>query len=382
VCVLTTGRQDYGILRSTLLLLHESPRFQLSLVAGGMHLRDEFGRTIERIREDGLPIARALDFVGDLPEPAGDAARALASISGALADLRPDMLVIVGDRSETLAAAHAAALHAVPVVHLHGGEETEGAVDNLFRHAITKLSHLHLVSSELHAQRVRQMGEAPERIVIVGAPGLDNRFRPDLPSLDALRARLGDSLAAPIVLVTVHPTTLSVEESPLAEVSAVAGAMEQVRATYVISQPNSDAGGPAIRDFWSTWAPERDRVLLVDALGDASYWSLLLHADAVLGNSSSGIIEAPAVGVPVVDVGDRQRGRERSPLVRNVPPSTPEIVNALSRALAISAERSRTARPETPERSAAARVFAALTRWEPQRPPRKSFASVPVVCDP
>jgi UDP-hydrolysing UDP-N-acetyl-D-glucosamine 2-epimerase len=382
VCVLTTGRQDYGILRSTLLLLRESPQFQLSLLAGGMHLRDEFGRTIDRIRGDGLAVARALDFVGDSPDPTDDAARALASVSAALAELRPDMLLIVGDRSETLAAAHAAALHAIPVVHLHGGEETEGAVDNLFRHAITKLSHLHLVSSELHAQRVRQMGEAPESIVIVGAPGLDNRLRSDLPSLDALRSRLANPLEAPIVLVTVHPTTLSTEQSPLAEVSAVAAAMEQVRATYVITQPNSDAGGGAIREYWSSWAPNRERVALVDALGEAAYWSLLLHANAVLGNSSSGIIEAPAVGVPVIDVGDRQRGRERSPLVRNVPSSTPEIVDALTRALSSPAERSAASIARVPATPAAARVLDALIGWEPPRPPRKSFASVPVVCDP
>lgn len=382
VVVLTTGRQDYGILRSTLLLLHESPQVELSLVAGGMHLRHEFGRTIDCIREDGLPIARTIDFVSDPPDAPADAARALAAMGTALRELRPDMLVIVGDRSETLAAAHAAALRAVPVVHLHGGEETEGAVDNLFRHAITKLSHLHLVSSELHAQRVRQMGEPTESIVVVGAPGLDNRFRSDLPSLDTLRTRLGNPLAEPIVVVTVHPTTLGVQESPVAEVSAVAAAMEQVRATYVVTQPNSDTGGRAIREFWRSWARGREGVVLIDALGEASYWSLLLHARAMLGNSSSGIIEAPAVGVPVIDVGDRQRGRERSALVRGVAASTPEIASALTHALARVAEPGHASTVEPSETSAAARVLAALLHWEPPRPPRKSFASSPVVCDP
>lgn len=375
LAVLTTGRQDYGILRSTLHALADSPDFDLRLWVGGMHLSERFGRPVTHIRADGLAIAAELPFLGDPPDAVSDTARAMAAVGEAIRLERPDALALVGDRSETVAAALGATLCATPLVHLHGGEESEGAIDNQLRHAITKLSHLHLVSHETHAARVRQMGEPPDHVHVVGAPGLDNAYRDDLPDRAALAAALGVPLEDPVVLVTMHPTTLAGDARD--EVSAVAAAMATVRATYVITEPNADEGGEAIRRVWRDWAADRPRVRLVDALGDANYWGMLRVADAVLGNSSSGLIEAPQLGVPVVNVGDRQRGRLRGRGVIDVPAVRDAIATALTRALdPETRKRVATEPPPYPDGLAAPRILAALRAWPVPRPPRKAFRSL------
>jgi UDP-hydrolysing UDP-N-acetyl-D-glucosamine 2-epimerase len=298
-----------------------------------------------------------------------DTAAALAQVGEALDADRPDALVVVGDRSETLAAGLAATIAKVPVVHLHGGEETEGAIDNACRHALTKLSHLHLVSHRVHAERVIRMGEDPSCVVVVGAPALDHAFREDLPGRDELGAELGLALEPPVVLVTVHPATLGAPARE--EVAAVAGAMAQVPATYVVTAPNADEGGTEIADHWREWSKGRSRVAVVDALGDRRYWAMLRLADAVLGNSSSGIIEAPALGVPVVNVGDRQRGRLRFGPVTDVPASEPSITGALRNALA--GGRGSPGDGGYPPPPVAPRIVDALRRWQIPRPPRKRF---------
>ncbi len=376
VAVLTTGRQDYGILRSTLVLMENDPRFDVRLWVGGMHLKPDFGRTVELVREDGRKISRELDFVADASDPCGDVSRAVVEVHAAIAAERPEMLVLVGDRSETLAAAVAATVDGVPIVHLHGGEETEGAIDNAFRHALTKLGHLHLVSHERHARRVLQMGEDPAYVVVVGAPGLDNRFRSDLPGKSEIESELGSPLAPPVVVVTMHPTTLGAE--PLAEVSAVAAALDAVPAMYVISQPNADGGGIVIRDFWINWARGRERVVVSRALGERLYWGLLRHTDVVLGNSSSGVIEAPALGIPVVSVGGRQKGRSRYGDVTDVPPVTAAVATALRDALARAALSSRDAARDRffADGPAAPRILEAIDRWRPSPPVRKKFHEI------
>jgi UDP-N-acetylglucosamine 2-epimerase (non-hydrolysing) len=377
LAVLTTGRQDYGILRSSLLLLQRDPRFELLVWAGGMHLSPPHGLTVRQIEADGLPIAARLPFVGEAGGPAGDCARAMEQVTRALSEQRPSALLLLGDRSETLAAGFAATLAAVPIAHLHGGEETEGAVDNAFRHALTKLSHLHLVSHERHAARVRQLGEPPEQVVVVGAAGLDNLYRTDLPDRAQLEAELGIALGQPLVLVTSHPTTLGGD--PAAEAAAVAAAMERVDATYVITQPNADAGGAAIREVWAGWARGRSRVLVVDALGERRFFGLLRIADAMLGNSSSGIIEAPAAGLPVVNVGDRQRGRLRTSHVIDTPPAPEAIAAALAHALAPETHAAcRAAEGPYPRGPAGPRIVDALARWQLPNPPRKRFHDLPV----
>jgi UDP-hydrolysing UDP-N-acetyl-D-glucosamine 2-epimerase len=370
LAVLTTGRQDYGILRSTILLLRRTPGFEVAVWAGGMHLQPRFGKPLEAFSGDEVPVARRLPFVAEPPAPAADAAAAVAQVAEALAQDRPDALVVVGDRTEVLAAGLAATIARVPLVHLHGGEESEGAIDNACRHALTKLSHLHLVSHRTHAERVIRMGEDPSCVVVVGAPAWDQAFREDLPTREALGAELGLALEPPVVLVTVHPATLG--GAARDEVAAVAGGMAAIPATYVVTAPNADEGGAEIAEYWQRWAAGRDRVTVVAALGDRRYWATLRLADAVLGNSSSGIIEAPALGVPVVNVGDRQRGRLRFGPVVDVPASAPAIAAALRDGIA-GGRREPDDTGGYPAPPVAPRIVEALHRWRIPRPPRKRF---------
>jgi UDP-hydrolysing UDP-N-acetyl-D-glucosamine 2-epimerase len=372
VAVLTTGRQDYGPLRSTLLALRDDPRFELLLWAGGMHLPARFGRTVDRIRDDGLEVNAELELIGSASDPPGETARAVTTVAATIESQKPELLLLLGDRSETMSAGVAATLCRVPIAHLHGGEETEGAIDNAFRHALTKLSHLHLVSHESHARRVRQMGEDPDAVVVVGAPGLDNLYRTDLPTAASLAARLGIRLEAPIVVVTLHPATLGA--NPITEVAALSEAMDEVPATYVVTQPNADTGGDQIREFWKTWARGRSRVVVVDALGETVYWGLLRIASAVLGNSSSGIIEAPAAGLPVVNIGDRQAGRLRTAHVHDVAPNPKAIEQALRACLAPGAtELFRSMPSHYIPGAAAPRIVEALHDFRIPNPPRKRF---------
>jgi UDP-hydrolysing UDP-N-acetyl-D-glucosamine 2-epimerase len=373
LAVLTTGRQDYGILRSTIGLLQDDERFASEVWAGGMHLSPRFGRTIDHVRADTRLPVRELAFLHEPPDPIEDAARAVAVVGGALEQARPDLLLVVGDRSESLAAGVAATLAGVPIAHLHGGEETEGAIDNACRHALTKLSHLHLVSHPRHAERVVQMGEDPASVRGVGAPGVDNLYREDLPGRSELESFLGLSLEDPIALVTVHPATLG--EDPESTVAAVAAAMDRVEATYVVTCPNADRGGERIRHYWSRWVPGRPRVRLVDSLGELRYWALLRAAAVVLGNSSSGIIEAPAAGVPAVNVGDRQQGRLRVGAVRDVPACPDEIEAALRDAISGAMEGAAGEAPY-PAGPAAPRILRALAEWPIPVPPRKRFHAI------
>lgn len=377
LAVLTTGRQDWGILRSTVLALQGDPAFDVRLLAGGMHLSARFGRTIDVLRDEGFTVEATLPFIGDGATPqtvADQCGEALRLTEGVLSTLCPDAILLVGDRYETLAAAMAAALARVPIVHLHGGEETEGAVDNAFRHAITKLSHLHLVSHPAHAARVIALGESPASVFVVGAPGLDNAHRSDLPDLATVERELGMALPHPLVLVTLHPTTLG--EDPAREVAAVTAAMNAVAATYLITLPNSDPGNEVTRAALQAAASQPGR-LAVDALGDRRYWALLREADAMLGNSSSALIEAPVLALPAVNVGIRQRGRLRGHNVIDVPVDAAAIANGLRTALDPAFRRGIGDSGPFGDGHAAARIRRVLKAWTPPRPPIKAAVPLP-----
>jgi UDP-hydrolysing UDP-N-acetyl-D-glucosamine 2-epimerase len=371
LAVLSTGRQDWGILRSTCLALRDDDAFDLRLMVGGMHCSPRFGRTVDGIRADGLAPSETLAWIpDDRPSSAAEqAATALGAIAGALERQAPEALLLVGDRFETAAAALAATLAALPIVHVHGGEESEGAFDNNFRHAITKLSHLHLVSHDVHRERVIAMGEDPASVHVVGAPGLDNAHRKDLPERAELEDTLGMALRPPVVVVTLHPATLGGD--PAREARAISEAMDAVEATYVITMPNTDPGHEAIREAF-TAAARRPRRVAVDALGERRYWGLLRVADAVLGNSSSALIEAPVLAVPAVNVGDRERGRLRGANVIDVAAAGAEVAAGLRRVLdpRFRVGLQGTTSPFGDGRSAG-RIREVLAAWRPPRPPVK-----------
>ena len=377
IAVLTTGRQDWGILHSTCVAIREHPDLRLRLLVGGMHLSARHGRTVEWIETDGFRPDARLAWLGEDADPPADAqaAAALAAIGEDLRTASPDAMVLAGDRFETAAAAVAATVARTPIVHLHGGEQTLGSFDDALRHAITKMSHLHLVSHPEHQARVIAMGEDPGSVHVVGAPGLDAAARTDLPTRADLAQSLGIAMEPPLVIVTVHPATLDAD--PAAAAHAVVRAIDAVPATYVITLPNADPGAEDVRSALLGAAEVRGRVA-VDALGERSYWGLLRVADAMLGNSSSGIVEAPAVDLPAVDVGDRQAGRRHQGNVLHAPVDASGIAAALRRALDPATRASvADGHPVLADGRAGARVADIIAAWQPARPPRKPPIAIP-----
>ena len=376
--VLSSGRQDWGILRSLCGALRDAPGFELQLILGGMHGSPEFGRTRDLVvDEEGFLPALELEWIDveNVEKPGDQAGRALQQVHQALEHLRPDFLVLVGDRFETAAAALAANLAGVPLVHLHEGEETLGAIDNALRHAITKLSHLHLTSHPDHRARVIAMGESPESVHVVGAPGLDNLNRSDLPSREDLETRLGLELEAPVVIVTLHPATLGGDSAT--EARAMLDAMDSIPGTYVITLPNVDPGAEGSRRLLKE-AGEAENRVAVEALGEQGFWALMREADAMLGNSSSALIEAPALQLPAVNIGLRQEGRLRGENVIDVSSEPADIREGLERALSPEFKHSlETSTSPFGFGDSSERILAILSEWDPPHPPIKPPIDLP-----
>lgn len=373
IAVLTTGRQDWAALRSICKVLASDKGFRLQLLVGGMHCARQFGSSQTFIEEDSFTPAALLPWIPETGElPAHDqAGSALRMVGDALLRLKPHALLLVGDRYEVAAAAIASTLACVPLVHLHGGEETEGSFDNLFRNAITKLSHLHLVSHPEHARRVLAMGEDASTVHVVGAPSLDNLHRDDLATKDELERYLKVRLEAPIVIVTVHPATHGEDAGEL--VSSICNAMDKVDVTYVITLPNTDPRheviSTALRD-----AAKKSKRVAVEVLGERRYWGLMKITDAMLGNSSSALIEAPMLGLPAVNVGSRQQGRVRGGNIIDTPVETEAIIRALRMALTAAFRRKATRSPSPfGDGKSGEKIVELLRGWQPPCPPRKTL---------
>lgn len=312
IAVFTGTRAEYGLLYWLLKDIQKNDELTLQLVVSGMHLSPEFGLTYQQIEEDGFNIDAKVEILLSSDTSVGVAKSMGLGVLGfadALQRLQPEALVVLGDRFEALAAAQTAMIMRIPVVHLHGGEITEGAYDDAIRHAITKLSHLHCTAAEPYRQRVIQMGEAPERVHNVGAIGLDHLRRTKLLDIAELGQALGFPLQKPYFLVTYHPVTLA-DEPAEASFQALLDALDDFPDYQVIlTYPNADDGGRKIIPLLNAYAAGRTNVLAIPSLGQVRYLSSVKHATAVIGNSSSGIIEVPAFAVPTVDIGQRQKGR-------------------------------------------------------------------------
>lgn len=331
--LLTTGRADWNILSPLARALHSNADFDLGLLVTGGHLDAGQGLTVATIEATVLPISARITW-GE-GTPAMRAARVLGGVAQALVDDPADMLILLGDRFETLAAAQAATLAGVPLVHLSGGDVTEGAMDDGFRHAITKLSHLHLVFHETAARRLRQMGEAEDRVHVVGNPALDGLVEAARMSDAELERRLGAPLGTRNLLVTFHPVTLQPDHGR-AELEALLAALDRLDEgwTLWVTAPNADPGGAEFDARLRGWAAARPGTHFREAVGEA-YAPLVARCVAVIGNSSSGLAEVPTLGVPTVDVGDRQRGRLAGPGVVHAGADTDAILDALARAPSI-----------------------------------------------
>jgi UDP-hydrolysing UDP-N-acetyl-D-glucosamine 2-epimerase len=307
----------------------------LQVIVSGTHLSKAHGETQNEIELDGFPIDARVDMAlcaDDVEGVASSAALALKGTAQALMRLSPDILVLLGDRYELLAAANAAVLAGVPIAHIHGGEITEGAIDEVIRHAITKLAHYHFPAAEIYADRIRQMGEASDRVWNVGAPAMDNIAALIPIPRSELEAFLGIPIRSPSLLITYHPVTLELDKG-LATIHAMLDAVDAIASTVIITGTNADPGANPIRKALQTFADGNpERVVLIESLGARRYLSLMHYVDVVVGNSSSGILEAPAVGVPTVDIGQRQQGRLRAPSVIHCVEEPAEIRRALEKA--------------------------------------------------
>lgn len=320
ICIITAARSEYGLLKWVIDGVCNDKELELQLVVTGAHLSEEHGKTVQFIEEDGYPIATRVDMQL-VSENKRDIVRSMGQCSigmaDALADLNPDVIVVLGDRYELLPIVSAALVLGAPVAHISGGDVTEGAIDNEVRNAVSMMSALHFPGVKSSADNLRRMLGNDAPIYIAGEPGLESFLRFDLMSREELAENLELDIDKKWCLVTLHPETkISIEENvSMAEnLFRVMHGMEDVQ--FVISKANADYGGAQINTFWEQIAKQKsDRFKLFTSLGQRRYLSFMKQAAGVLGNSSSGIVEAPFMGIPVVNIGDRQKGRH---LCKNV----------------------------------------------------------------
>lgn len=348
ICVVTGSRAEYGLLYWLIKEIADDRDLQLQLIVTGMHLSPEFGLTYRQIEADGFTIDAKVEMLLSSDTASGIAKSIGLGVIGfgdALSRLRPDILVVLGDRFEILAAAQAAMVSQIPIAHIHGGETTEGAFDEGIRHAITKMAQWHFVAAEPYRKRVIQMGESPDRVFDYGAPGLDQLGKIAWLKRPELEAALQIELGRPLFLVTYHPVTLG-PGNPAEAMDELLDALGGFpAATIIFTYPNADVGGRKIIssiDRFTSRHPETSRAFV--SLGQQRYLSLMREADVIIGNSSSGLIDAPVLKKATVNIGDRQKGRLKASSVIDSAENSRDITAAIQRALS---EEFRTNLPNT-----------------------------------
>jgi UDP-hydrolysing UDP-N-acetyl-D-glucosamine 2-epimerase len=349
--IVTGSRAEYGLLEPVIRGLRGTPGVDAQVYATGAHLSPEFGMTVREIEAEGVPVAERIEILLSSDSAVGvgkSLGLAVAGFAEAFARRAPDLVVILGDRYEAFGAAAAATVSRVPIAHIHGGELTRGAIDDAFRHAITKMSHLHFAAAAQYARRIIQMGEPPERVFTVGALGVEAALGLAKETRAELEAALGVRLGSRTAVVTFHPATAD-EEPADAQFQRLLDALDGIPDLFTLfTGANADAAGRSINALMERYAAGRPgRAASFASLGQRRYLSLLAASDLVIGNSSSGIIEAPSLGVPTVNIGDRQDGRARAPSVIDCGTGTRDIGRAIARALAPEF-RAACARRETP----------------------------------
>lgn len=333
VCVITGTRAEYGLLKYVMRGIQDAPALRLQIAATGMHLSPEFGLTVREIEQDGFHVDSRVEMLLSSDSPVGIAKSMALGVSGfadALMTLRPDVILLLGDRFEILAAAAAAAFHGIPVAHCHGGEASEGAIDEAIRHSITKLSHLHFVSNEAFRRRVIQLGERPERVFVSGALGVEAIRNLPLYDVEEIEQRLGLRVSEDCLLVTFHPVTLDVASADRQFRELLAAFDRVPRLNLIFTKANADTDGRVINRLIDEYVERnRERSVSSVSLGQTLYLSCMKHVAAVVGNSSSGLLEAPSFRVPSINIGDRQKGRLCAASVINCPPESEAIIRAL-----------------------------------------------------
>lgn len=335
VCVVTGSRADYGHLRPLIKAIAREKNFTLQLVATGMHLSKDFGMTYREIEKDGFKITQKVAVDLKIDTPAGishSMSVGIEKFAKVYQAIRPDLVVVLGDRFEILSAVIPAYIARIPIAHLHGGEVTEGAFDEGLRHSMTKMSHWHFVATKQYAKRVIQLGEEPNRVFNVGAIGLDNLKSLKLLSSQSLEKILGFRFLERNLLVTFHPVTLE-ENTASAQMNNLLSALGELKNTLLIfTKSNADTGGRVINAMIDNFVkkhPQTSRAFV--SMGQLKYWSTMCYVDGVVGNSSSGLLEAPSFKVGTVNIGDRQRGRVKADSVIDCLPSKKAIQSAIAK---------------------------------------------------
>lgn len=335
VCVATATRAEYGLLKPLIKKLLLDDFFEIKVVVTGMHLSPEFGFTIREIEQDGIKVDKKIEILLSADTPSAvSKSMGIAMIGFAeyFAETLFDALILLGDRYELLAIACAAMNEQIPIIHLHGGETTEGAIDEAIRHSITKMSYLHMTSTETYRHRVIQLGESPERVFCVGSLGVENIVHTNLLKKDELEKDLQFQLGEFSVLVTFHPVTLE-KNSTKTQIKELLNALSYFPEwKFVITKANADKEGRIINQEIEDYSMNHDNVKVYDSLGVTRYLSVMKYSKMVIGNSSSGILETPSFHIPTVNIGDRQRGRIRPESVIDCRPEKDCIIAAMKRA--------------------------------------------------
>jgi GDP/UDP-N,N'-diacetylbacillosamine 2-epimerase (hydrolysing) len=332
ICVITGTRAEYGLLRWVIEGIRQSPELELQLIATGMHLSPEFGMTVNAIEADGFKIDRKVEMLLSSDTPVGvtkSMGLGMIGFADALAELQPDLMLVLGDRYEIFAAASAALIARIPIAHLHGGETTEGAFDEAIRHSITKMSHLHFVAADEYRRRVIQLGEHPDRVFNVGGLGIDNVLRLKLLTREELEAELDFKLLSRNLLITFHPVTLERNTSAEQMQELLAALAELEGVGLIFTMPNADTEGRVLFQQIKDFCVKYPNARAYTSLGQLRYLSCIQHVDGVVGNSSSGLAEVPSFKKGTINIGDRQQGRLKAASVIDCPPDRRLIRNAL-----------------------------------------------------
>lgn len=331
---MTGTRAEYGLLSPLMQKVKNDEEFELQLIVSGMHLSPEFGLTYKQIEKDGFNIDRKVELLLSSDTPVGISKAiglGVISFSEALEQLKPDLLVVLGDRFESLAVSIAAMVLQIPIAHLHGGEATYGVIDEPIRHSITKMSHLHFTATEEYRKKVIQLGETPDRVYNVGAIGVDNIKRLKLLSKEELERELGLKFSNRNLLITFHPVTLesNTSEEQLENLLEALASLEDT--TLIFTKSNADTYGRVINQRLEKFTSRLNSAFLFDSLGQLRYLSTLQYVDGMVGNSSSGLIEAPSFKIGTINIGARQAGRIKAASVIDAPPLADDIKLAIDK---------------------------------------------------
>ena len=334
ICIITGTRAEYGLLRWIMEGIHKEETLTLQIIATGMHLSPEFGLTFKNIEKDGFKIDRKIEMLTSSDTSVGIAKSmglGLIGFADALNDLKPDLIVVLGDRFEIFAAVSAAMVARIPIAHIHGGEATEGSIDEAIRHSLTKMSHLHFVAAKDYQSRVIQLGEQPENVFLVGGVGIDNIKRISFLEKSELEESLGLKLGKKNLLITFHPVTLE-SNTAVEQMEELLAAVEALKDTQLIfTLPNADTDGRKLITLIHEFVAQHTNAHAYTSLGQIRYLSCIKYVDGVVGNSSSGLLEVPSLKKGTINIGERQRGRLQASSVINCKPTRKSITQALQK---------------------------------------------------